>query len=438
MSRYKCIFCDNPVGSGEHVWPACLGGRRKNYKLLCATHNEKFSELDATLAEAFETINGLLGIVPDHSEDSEPKKATYEDKHTGRKYQVSCDKITLKDPILNKIADLPDGLKIAGIANKQVEVDNLIHKFRKNGFNVHSLSREIGHKYFYGNLHKEFCLWNPELCRAYGRIGLNFLAHFFPEYARRSELQPFKEFILGTRDNAFVKYESNKQFHPEQMETYLEFFHRIIISLNKNSGNAFASISFYGLFSVGIIFGTILPENNHSIYIDINPFALRPPDDWKINILEDANLYEPDNFSKRPIIDIDCKKDFKNRIGIFFRRLYLYNRQKFQGECKNLLIKIKSSNKGDSVDHLNQTKELLFPYKQRLLNHMCYGVQYLGKRALKSASPLLRFVIEELQKMIQPDLNDRSGLSQTTLACLDQIFLVYCEYIYSLSTVRLF
>ena len=76
-----CIVCGQAAGSGEHVFPAALGGRRTNKNIYCTTHDNGYSSLVADLANQVDVLNAQLGVVPDHSNDV--KSVLARDPHPG-------------------------------------------------------------------------------------------------------------------------------------------------------------------------------------------------------------------------------------------------------------------------------------------------------------------------------------------------------------------
>ncbi|MGR9624294.1 HNH endonuclease, partial [Pandoraea sputorum] len=68
-----CIVCGIELPkknrSGEHVWPAVLGGRVTNRRIYCRAHNERYGVLVAQLANRLNFLNGLLGVVPDNDKE---------------------------------------------------------------------------------------------------------------------------------------------------------------------------------------------------------------------------------------------------------------------------------------------------------------------------------------------------------------------------------
>ena len=62
-----CIVCGQAAGSGEHVFPAALGGRRVNSGIYCPKHDNSYSGLVSEIAGQLDFFNAYLGVRPDHS-----------------------------------------------------------------------------------------------------------------------------------------------------------------------------------------------------------------------------------------------------------------------------------------------------------------------------------------------------------------------------------
>ena len=86
MSK-TCIICGGPAGSGEHVFPASLGGRRTNKGIYCKKHDNGYGSLVGGLAEQMAFFNSRLGVILDHSK--EVKSIITTDEHSGQKVRLS-------------------------------------------------------------------------------------------------------------------------------------------------------------------------------------------------------------------------------------------------------------------------------------------------------------------------------------------------------------
>jgi hypothetical protein len=87
-----CIVCGGPAGSGEHIFPACLGGLRVNNGIYCGPHNNGYGDLAALLANQLAFFNASLGIRNGRTKQIKPAVLT--DPATGLK--VNFDGKSLK------------------------------------------------------------------------------------------------------------------------------------------------------------------------------------------------------------------------------------------------------------------------------------------------------------------------------------------------------
>lgn len=62
-------MCGQAAGSGEHVFPAALGGRRINKKIYCTKHDNGYSSLVADLASQVD--GGFMSCTIKPTSDSE-------------------------------------------------------------------------------------------------------------------------------------------------------------------------------------------------------------------------------------------------------------------------------------------------------------------------------------------------------------------------------
>ena len=55
-----CIVCGQAAGSGEHIFPASLGGRRVNSGIYCPKHDNSHSGLVNEIAEQLGLSHGTV------------------------------------------------------------------------------------------------------------------------------------------------------------------------------------------------------------------------------------------------------------------------------------------------------------------------------------------------------------------------------------------
>lgn len=228
-----CVICGKRAVSGEHVFPAALGGRRKNKGIYCGRHNNAFSKHVSIISGQLKLLNALLAVKPDHSKSAKPHQFTSD----------SGEQITVFNGETRRVKP------------PTVQGPNMID----------------GHMEFGG----------PEALRAVGYIALTFFAHHYPEESRRPELHEIREFIEKETPNEFVWWEG-----PETSEALprnpFAFGHTIILQIAPESGNITALVSFFEGITFGVYLGSIPVSHAQSTVIFIDPQADHPPDDIQV------------------------------------------------------------------------------------------------------------------------------------------------------------
>ena len=230
MSK-TCIICGSRAGSGEHVFPAVLGGRRVNNGIYCEAHNNGFSPLAAVIGDQLRMINALLAVRPDRKNAAQPHRYTS-----------------------------PDGESLV-IFNGVVE-------------------REVRAPDYHKRLHVEQSFGGPEGLRAVAYIALTFFAAYFQEHARKPELQAVKDFLLGNGDNEFVWWDVAPAAG-QLSENPFAFGHTVALTTSATTGRATAYLSFFGALSFGLDFGALPDLADRSVVLFIDPQAEKAPEDLK-------------------------------------------------------------------------------------------------------------------------------------------------------------
>jgi hypothetical protein len=231
MSR-TCIICGDIANSGEHIFPAALGGRRVNRGIYCGAHNNGFSELANVLSRQLAMVNALLGVRPDH-------------------------------------ADLPRILNVTTPTGDEVIVS-------AGSVARASTSLVAGRE----RIHLQLVLGGPEGLRAIGYVALTFFAHCFRDEARQAGLTPIKAFIQGQSDNEFVWWESEATTSGLTTNPF-EFGHTIVLTTSPATGEAMALVSLFQCLKFGIQLGWIENTRDRTVVVFIDPHADHPPADMQ-------------------------------------------------------------------------------------------------------------------------------------------------------------
>lgn len=295
MSR-GCIFGCEKAGSGEHVFPATLGGRRVNKGILCDKHNNDLAPLAGVLSDQLRFLNALIGVRPDHNK-KRPHSAIVTDPN-GLEYIVSTESFRVKGGRTLTETLLPDGRTALKMEfGTQEEADQWIKEQEETGISVEPVSRVVQSRLTHDRFRAEIKLGGPEGLRAVGYVALTFLTHRFPEFARSPSLDTFRHFILkGGQNNDFVWWLPPPL--ADESDPY-EFGHKVEISVPQ-SGDAVARVTLFSCLSFGICFGSVTNGQSVSITTHIDPLATNPPDDvqeqrhenWDIGLIRPASQAE--------------------------------------------------------------------------------------------------------------------------------------------------
>lgn len=225
-----CIICGEAANSGEHIFPAALGGRRINRGIYCGRHNNGFSRLAAALAEQLEMVNALLGVRPDHSD--QPRVINVQSQ-TGEPLIVSTGVVRRADP-------------------------------------SHANSSE--------RMQLQLTLGGPEGLPAVGYVALTFFAHYFRHEARQIGMEPLKAFIQGQGENDFVWWESDATTR-SLPDNPFAFGHTVILMTSAATGEATALLSLFQCLTFGVHLGVVKDARDRTVTVFIDPHADHPPAD---------------------------------------------------------------------------------------------------------------------------------------------------------------
>ncbi|MFG1287895.1 hypothetical protein [Xanthobacter versatilis] len=232
MSR-TCIICGVVANSGEHVFPAALGGRRINRGIYCDAHNNEFSRHVSVLAPQFSYINALLGIR--HDREKQPRVVT-ETTTTG-------DEVVIAKGTVRRAVTSPTSPE--------------------------------------ETIHLQMVFGGDEFLQAAAYVALTFFAHYFPEEARQSGVTQVKAFVQGRTENTMAWWESAATTASLRPNPF-EFGHTIVLTTVGATGIASALVSFFQSLTVGVDLGSIEKPSDRTVVVFIDPHADHPPGDLQV------------------------------------------------------------------------------------------------------------------------------------------------------------
>jgi hypothetical protein len=291
MSK-TCIICGGPAGSGEHVFPASLGGRRTNKGIYCKTHDNGYGSLVGGLAEQLAFFNSRLGVVLDHSK--EVKSVITTDKHSGQKVRLSVIGSDFVEPRVISQSPLPNGKQAKMAFSDEKAIKKWIEEQKAAGMNVAILGKGKKQNYFLDTNHFHLKFGGPYGLAAVAYVAQTFLAQAFPEVVRTGALDDFKKYnqalavkakngedeLSAWQDDTPVWW----SFDPpsDDSPNAFDFGHRVTVGIDSSDGLIYGRISFFSTLHFAMIFGvTTDAVVTKTVTIDIDPLAEHPPNDIK-------------------------------------------------------------------------------------------------------------------------------------------------------------
>ncbi|MPQ55118.1 hypothetical protein [Duganella sp. FT27W] len=400
-----CILCKKPASTGEHLFPAAMGGRRENQGIYCAEHNRGFSGLVNFLVKQVAALNARLGVL--HDRGHKPQKYSFTDTGTGREYTIFGNHIEPNMPgsatTKNDGEDSPT-YHFAGDSQFQ---QWLKRERKKPGKIVFKKIDKI--KSFYlterPTLSTEF--GGTEGMRTIAYIALTHFAHYFPDESRQPGMNAFKAYVLGGENIRFAWWD----ILPETIKqaAQFEFSHWIIIGVSASTQRAYARMSLFGLADFSVNFGAINVSADKEVAVEINPTALHYPqhvNEQVYNIVKTFPIYptEPEE-TYRPRVLQTCVK----ALSKLLEKLERKELEQLLDEIFPVLAESAAMARPDRVECVHSIVGI---QSQRVLMLLKTAVSGLAKQFQESY--LADVVRDEIDSFIQPDASSQSGLSEKT------------------------
>lgn len=307
-----CIVCGEAAGSGEHVFPAALGGRRINKNIYCTKHDNGYSGLVADLANQVDVLNAMLGVVPDHSNDV--KSVLARDANSGEELRLSAKESVFTAPRIVSQESVGNGLLMSMAFPNREAMKQWLSEQKANGLNVTPLQKAQEQTYFLGEVHHQRRFGGPCGLGAVAYVAQTFLAQSFPDLVRSGDVAQFIAYTQAiaalaqihggcgeaTDRPADPRLEPARQaleaalapwggqapvwwdFEPQPDSTpnAFEFGHRVTVGVDASDGQIFGRFSLFSSIHFGMRFGTASASaTTKTVTVDIDPMAAHPPNE---------------------------------------------------------------------------------------------------------------------------------------------------------------
>lgn len=304
-----CIVCGTAAGSGEHVFPAALGGRRTNSGIYCAKHDNGYSELVNVIAGQLDFLNAYLGVVGDHSKQS--KTAYAEHTLTGETVSISAEQIKFTKPRVISRTPVAEGEALQLAFPDQQSAKQFVQDMKVKGTPMAIQSRPSARPYILDTLHHQRAFGGACGLGAAAYLTQTFFAQEFPQIARSGALS---DFIAYTQTIAKVAALGGCEQKTDESEELLqartavttalapfggaapvwwdfstsaharpnkfEFGHRVSVGVDASDGQIYGRIAFFSTLTFAMRLGTA-PQgcSTREVTVDIDPLANHPPHD---------------------------------------------------------------------------------------------------------------------------------------------------------------
>lgn len=442
-----CIVCGQAAGSGEHVFPAALGGRRTNKNIYCTTHDNGYSSLVADLGSQVDVLNAMLGVVPDHSSDV--KSVLARDASSGEELRLSVKESSFTAPRVLSQEPVANGVQMDMSFPSRQAMNQWLAEQKANGLDVTPLQKAQERPYYLGAVHHQRRFGGPCGLGAVAYVTQTFLAQAFPDLARSGDLAQFIAYTQAIAKLAQITggcgeakdgppdprleparqaYEASLapwggqapvwwDFDPQSDATpnAFEFGHRVVVGVDAADGQIFGRFSLFSSIHFGMRFGAASAgAATKTVTVDIDPMAAHPPND--IKKVESATAIARVAFPAQPTASLAAAISSKSQEGVFselLRKIEAHSLGKAAAKVHAELAGYSALSEFEAEDLLAR---VIDGQAQRVLNVAKYVLENFKPHLPATLLPTLGPMIDA---MTTHDPNSANGLSTKATETLE-------------------
>jgi hypothetical protein len=292
----------------EHVFPASLGGRRKNSSIYCHKHDNSYSSLVAELDSQLRVFNAYLGVSSDHTKVKKVVKGI--DSKSGLEIAISAESIKFTKPKIISERVTENGKEVYMNFPDKASMRQWQKEMADAGTLVTNNEKPTTTTYFPGTVRHQISLGGPIGLGALAYLMQTFTAQEFPTIARSGAIADFiiytqavaKVAGLARRNDAQDSEDmvaaqndlksSMEPFGDEQPVWWdfatpinskpnaFLFGHRVTVGVDHVDGLVYARFSLFNALHYAANLGWSKGNlGSHEVIIDIDPLAIHPPHD---------------------------------------------------------------------------------------------------------------------------------------------------------------
>ncbi len=407
MASKTCIVGGGPAGSGEHIFPASLGGLRVNNGIYCGRHNNAYGSLAAVLTNQLAFLNAQFGIRNTRTKQVRP--VTLTDPKTGEAFEFNGDQ--LKPTSARILSNDEKSAVIAVTSMEQLEA--FLADQKTKGVEYQVTGRGEKGRYVAGQLHTQLSFGGPEGLRSIGYIAQTFFAHCFPDLGRNAAMQPFIEYTLNGAGDHLVWWNFEA---PTLSANNFPLGHRIIVGVDASLGVAYARVSLFSTLDFAMVFYKLnATVHSESVINDIDPVALKMPDDLVQSRFESAVAPVTPTTIQTSLATAIGNGTAEKRFKLLMQRAEDHNRKQ---DAEGLLSRL------NAVANLTEKETILSDFwnsePQRVWRLLDFGLTTLKQQQPQDPlevqlSRVLVRVLEEVTERDPTAANDVTTAAKTAL-----------------------
>lgn len=313
-----CLLCDNQAKSGEHVFPAALGGRRTNNKLYCHYHNQKLGFFVGVINRDFSLFNSLLDVRPDREDTRKP---SVQQGINGYKYRLKRECVSDIPPSLSESNDLKIGEKFTLSFSNLEHFQSWKSEQEKSGYRIDVIEKSEVRKVLHTSPTSAHVSFDEMTLHSISYLALNAIVNYCQDAISFVDYSNVIPVLLSPDSNSPVAEWDGRKYEDVAGKKEYEFGHTFIFIISAKEKTAKVWVSLFATFNFMVHIGGVEINKDYLKRLDIDPLCNSAPNDLKISNMK-SGLYDS-IYNTKSVFDV--REDYNGRIGELIDRMQKYN-----------------------------------------------------------------------------------------------------------------
>ncbi|WP_129557098.1 hypothetical protein [Klebsiella variicola] len=306
-----CLLCDNPANSGEHVFPAALGGRRTNNKLYCHYHNQKLGFFVGVINGNFSLFNSLLDVRPDREETRKP---SIQQGVNGYRYRLKRESVSDIPPSLSEFNDLKVGEKFTLSFSSVEHFQAWKSEQEKSGYRIEVIEKSEVRRVLHTSPISAHVSFDEMTLHSISYLALNAIVNYCQDVISSIDYSNVIPVLLSPDSNSPVAEWDGRKYEDVAGEKEYEFGHTFLFIISAKKKTAKVWVSLFSTFNFMVHIGGVEINKDYFKRLDIDPLCHSAPNDLRISNLK-SGLHDC-IYNTKNIFDVreDCNRRIEELI----------------------------------------------------------------------------------------------------------------------------